>query len=309
MTGPSARASHDPLPLASLAGAVPPGPGWFVDAIAQAPERTWFVADGTEIELLVWGERGRPGVLLLHGDGAHADWWSFIAPFLATDRRVAAISWSGMGRSGWRDTYSFAAFAGEILGAIDAAGLAEGERPPDVVAHSFGGYPAMVAAAQPGRFGHLVCVDSAILPRRMIEAHGPRIGPLRVYPSEAAALARFRLAPPQPSEHLFILDHIARRSLRTVGSDEADGPGWTWCFDPWMWRGFDHSANWRFPAAVRCPFTLLYGERSGLVVPHLDYMRELLPPRARVVAVPDADHHVLLDQPLALVAAIRALLA
>jgi hypothetical protein len=33
--------------------------------------------------------------LLLHGNGAHADWWSFIAPYLANNFRVAAMSWSG----------------------------------------------------------------------------------------------------------------------------------------------------------------------------------------------------------------------
>ena len=48
----------------------------------------------------VWGREGAPGLLLLHGNGAHADWWSFIAPYLANDFRVAAMSWSGYGRLG-----------------------------------------------------------------------------------------------------------------------------------------------------------------------------------------------------------------
>ena len=45
-------------------------------------------------------------LVFLHGNGAHADWWSFIAPFFAKDWRVAAISWAGMGGSGWREAYS-----------------------------------------------------------------------------------------------------------------------------------------------------------------------------------------------------------
>src|SRR3546814_12969675 len=60
---------------------------------------------GTAIETLAWGERGKPGLLFLHGNGGHADWWRFIAPFFASDWRVGAISWSGMGRSGWRKSY------------------------------------------------------------------------------------------------------------------------------------------------------------------------------------------------------------
>ena len=36
----------------------------------------------------------------------------------------------------------------------------------------------------------------------------------------AAALARFRLMPPQPCENLFLLDWVARHSLKEI---EADG--------------------------------------------------------------------------------------
>ena len=88
--------------LAPFQGAPPPTPAWFDAAIAQAPERTMITVEGANIELLTWGEVGKPGLLLLHGNGAHADWWSFIAPFFAKDWRVAAISWSGMGGSDWR---------------------------------------------------------------------------------------------------------------------------------------------------------------------------------------------------------------
>ena len=38
--------------------------------------------------------------------------------------------------------------------------------------------------------------------------------PSRVYPTVAAALARFRLMPPQPTDNLYIADFIARRSLK-----------------------------------------------------------------------------------------------
>src|SRR3546814_1904126 len=67
--------------------------------------RSTCEVSGTAIETLAWGERGKPGLLFLHGNGGHADWWRFIAPFFASDWRVGAISWSGMGRSGWRKSY------------------------------------------------------------------------------------------------------------------------------------------------------------------------------------------------------------
>ncbi len=82
---------------------MPDAPAWFKRALARLPERTFVEVDGARIETLIWGERGRPGLLLLHGNGAHADWYSFIAPFLARMHRVVTLSWSGMGGSDWRE--------------------------------------------------------------------------------------------------------------------------------------------------------------------------------------------------------------
>ena len=39
--------------------------------------------EGAKVEVLAWGQRGKPGLMFLHGGAAHADWWSFIAPFFA----------------------------------------------------------------------------------------------------------------------------------------------------------------------------------------------------------------------------------
>src|ERR1700759_4944792 len=75
-------------PLAPFKGEKPPAPGWFDKALADAPERRKVRVLGTDIELLTWGEVGRPGLILVHGNSAHADWWSFIAPFLADRYRV-----------------------------------------------------------------------------------------------------------------------------------------------------------------------------------------------------------------------------
>ena len=53
--------------LAHLAGAVPPAPAWFDRAMAVVPERRFVEVDGAKIETLARGERGRPGLLFLHG--------------------------------------------------------------------------------------------------------------------------------------------------------------------------------------------------------------------------------------------------
>ena len=79
---------HHPPPLAAFGGAVPDAPAWFQAAIADLPERSTVTVQGAPIETLAWGRAGDPGLLLLHGNGAHADWFSFIAPQLKAGRRV-----------------------------------------------------------------------------------------------------------------------------------------------------------------------------------------------------------------------------
>lgn len=312
-------------PLAGLGGIAPPAPEWFDAALAAAPEVSFVEVDGAAIETLVWGQRGNPGLLLLHGNGAHARWWSHLAPFLATDHRVAAMSWSGMGGSQWRERYSLDTFVAEMMAVIDAAGLAEGGARPIVVAHSFGGFVTMACAARHGeRLRGAVIVDTPLWPphrRRVREAmrraRGRR-GPTRVYPTLEEALVRFRLLPPQPVEPLYIVDHIARHSLREVPrpalaqgtSDRADAGGWTWRFDPLMWQQYAPGDPDRDFTSARCPLAYVYGERSALMNDEvLAHLRSLARPGMPLLGVPDAQHHLLIDQPIAFVSMLRGLFA
>src|SRR5690606_34053472 len=74
-----------PAVLASLQGRQPDRPAWFEWAISQEPEVVAVSSAGGHLDARVWGEPGKPGLLFLHGFIAHADWWSFIAPFFAQD--------------------------------------------------------------------------------------------------------------------------------------------------------------------------------------------------------------------------------
>ena len=148
--------------LGRFGGARPPAAPWFDAVLAIEPERSTFEVDGAAIELLTWGEVGKPGLLFLHGNAAHADWWSMIAPFFAADFRCAAISWSGMGRSDWRERYAIPTFAREALTAIAVAGLAASGEPPVIVAHSFGGFPTLyICAEHPEAIAGAMLVDSS----------------------------------------------------------------------------------------------------------------------------------------------------
>lgn len=105
-------------------------PSWFTQAIAVEPEVRAIEVQGTRIEYLRWGNPEKPGLLLSHGNGAHARWWSFIAPFLAREYSVAAVNTSGMGDSGWRDKYTIEIFAEEQIAVCEDAGFFKGTSRP-----------------------------------------------------------------------------------------------------------------------------------------------------------------------------------
>ena len=305
-TQAAARLANIRSPLAHLGGAVPPAPRWYREAMAVAPEESRVTIDGTALETLTWGERGRPGLLFLHGNGAHAGWWRFIAPFFAAEYRIAAFSWSGMGQSDHRPDYSIAGFVEQLFGVAEATGLYDAAVNPLVVAHSFGGFPTAVAADRHGeRLRGVVIVDTPF--RRPGEEHGrPPMGnkPHRVYATLAEALARFRLVPDQSSKHLFIVDMIARGSLVEVAG------GWTWAFDPFVFARFGPEDQPRLLSTPKCPAAIVWGERSVLMPPdRVAAMRAQLPPGSPAIAIPDAAHHVMIDQPLAFVSALRGLFA
>ncbi len=307
-----------PAPLASLEGQTPLAPEWFSAALARSPERSWHDVNGARIETLTWGERGKPGLLFLHGNKAHADWWSFIAPHFADHYRVAAFSWSGMGASDWRETYSLDGYAEEADAIAQAAGLFDNERKPVFIAHSFGGFVAARYAAQHGsKLGGIVTVDMPLHKRdkdkphsdsEQREALSPR--PHRVYPTLAAALARFRFAPPQPCDNTYIADHIARTSLKQAPLEDGTGDGWTWRFDPALWRHLRIANPWADVAASQCKVAVMWGGDSSLIQDELlQLTRNRVSAHMPFIEIPAARHHVMVDQPLALVAGLHGLLS
>ena len=298
-------------PLAAFHGQKPPAPAWFVQAIAQEPERTFVEVEGARVEVLAWGPRGRRGLMFLHGGAAHADWWSFIAPFFARDWRVVAPTFTGMGRSQWRETYVFEQFVREAREAGRAAGAFDAD-PAIVVGHSFGGRVAMGFSRDYGdELGGAVMVDPPFFaPQNVRPPSPPRPSRARrVQHSLAAIVGRFRLMPPQPCDNLYILDHIARRSAVEV-VDQHGKPAFALSFDPRFWEKFARVEAAPVLAAAKGPLALVRGAKSKLIQ-EIDaaYLMSFVPQGSPHVVIPEAEHHLTIDQPLAFVSALRALLS
>jgi len=297
-------------PLAAFEGRKPPAPDWFSRALARAPERGFTEVEGAQIELLTWGTRGKPGLVFLHGGGAHADWWSFIAPFFADDYRIVASSFTGMGRSSSRAVYTYQQFVREAYAAARAGGAFDAG-PPVIVGHSFGGRVSMGLAHDHGdELAAAILVDPPYwAPQNRRTPTPPR--PTRTRSPHATIdtlVARFRLAPPQPVENLFILDYIARWSAKHV-TDDHGRKGFVLAFDSSFWDRFKHIDPDPLLRGARCPLALIRGSDSKLFARvDAEHLLSLAPAGAPHIVIPEARHHVTIDQPLAFVSALSALL-
>lgn len=306
-------------PLAHLKGAKPPAPGWFEEALAAPSEEREIEVRGARICYSAWGQPGRRGLLFVHGGRAHRNWWRPFAPFFAAGRRVAALDLSGMGDSEWREQYSLDCLVDELFAVIEAAELEKGGR-PIVVGHSFGGWVTLAAVEREGdRMGGAIVVDSPLGVPDPDEGYtvvkadkaNKNAGPasMRVYRTIEEPVARFRFLPNQPAEHLYLVDYIAREGLRKAPLEDG-GEGWTWKFDPHKGKNFDIRFERDLLRAARCPLAFVYGEKSFFARgDSLAHLREQAKGRSPFVMIPDAYHHLMMDQPIAFIAALRTLLS
>ncbi|MEU3273098.1 alpha/beta hydrolase [Saccharomonospora sp. NPDC006951] len=291
---------RDPAP--GTENSVPPA--WFSAALRRERRTGEVRVDGVPIRFLSWGDPREPATILVHGGAAHAMWWAPVAARL--DGHVVALDLSGHGRSGHRPGYSIEHWAKEII----AVAHSVSGGPATIVAHSLGGIVASHAMTHTGlgaRFRGVVLLDAPVWPG----APAPEkplsdreIRPHRSYATAAEALGRFRLVPPQPCANDFYVEHIAWHSLAPFEE------GWRWRFDPRIFAdpNGDHRIT-RFEGDLdlaTSPFAVVMGARSYLS--HGARAALANRPGTPLCFVPDAAHHVMLDQPIALLAVIRDLL-
>jgi pimeloyl-ACP methyl ester carboxylesterase len=301
--------------LDGTAGPPTPAPAWFLTSVATPAEVGVVRVDGADVATLAWGDRADPTLVLVHGGAAHAHWWSPLAPLLAETFRVVAVDLTGHGDSDRRDVYRVEQWTDELIAAAQAVG---GAGRPVVAGHSMGGFVTIAAAARHGALLDGAIVLDAPVNRPDPESEeglgGRMFRAPKTYPDLDSAVAHFHLVPPQPCDNPWMVAHVARHSLRAV-----DG-GWTWKFDPGVFlrrEGATQSSEFGpLLARAACRVAIVNGARSTIVDADVRaYMAELLADSPAAVAgvpfveVPEAQHHLLLDQPLAVVTALRAVIA
>jgi pimeloyl-ACP methyl ester carboxylesterase len=280
-------------------------PAWFLHGLKMRVTSCQVIAmDGCHIHCEFWNdaERDKPPLLLLHGYRASTKAWSAIAPYLTQQFRVVAIDWAGMGRSGRRAEYGNASDFGADMAAV-FEGLDLG--PATVVGHSFGGACAIhFAQTHSALVKRLVIVDTTIVfPEFDKERQTSQRGRPEPYPDHETILARYRLVPTQPCPP-WMLAYLAHYSVKPVEG------GWTWRFDPRLTGASILFSTQAALRSLRMPVDYVCGEHSGNGrFDRRARIAQAIGQGRQAVVIPEAHHHIMLDQPLALTAVLRALLA
>jgi pimeloyl-ACP methyl ester carboxylesterase len=251
------------------------------------------------VHLRDWGGAGVP-LLLTHGMAAHTHWWDLVVPLWKGVFHAAALDFRGHGDSDWleNEDYTSRVWVDDIENARKALGW---ER-FILVGHSMG---ARIALDYAERHGDRLRGVSAIdfLPEfyssRSRRYDKTRSRPQPVYDNEEVMLSKFRLQPPGT-----LLDEKGLRELGRHGVRQTP-LGWSWKFD-WRSFSFPYGPVWEQLPKIDVDALIVRGEHST-VMPReaMDRVVAALP-KGRGVEIAGAHHHVPLDKPAELAAAVAA---
>ncbi len=251
------------------------------------------------VHLRDWGGPGAP-LLLTHGMAAHTHWWDAVVPRWKGVFHAAALDFRGHGDSDWLEDSPYE--SARWVEDIETARKALGWERFILVGHSMG---ARIALDYAQRHGDRLRGVSAIdfLPEfyesrtRRHEKTRSRAQP--VYDTEEVMLSKFRLQPPGT-----LLDEAGLRELGRHGVRRTP-EGWSWKFD-WRSFSFPYGPVWEQLPKISVDAQIMRGEHST-VMPRdvMDKVVALLP-RGRGVEIAGAHHHIPLDKPAELAAAVSA---
>ncbi len=267
------------------------------------PESRYYYSQRLKLHFAVWGDEGKPPLILIHGGRDHCRNWDRVALALNDRYTIYAPDLRGHGDSGWAlgSMYSLPEFV------LDVATLVTeiGEDPLTIIGHSLGGAIALqYAGTFPDRLRKVVAVEGLGPPtiehqpahlrmRRWIDhMHEMERRQPRRYASVEDATRRMLEANPHLTAEM--AHHLTLHGTR----DNDDGT-LSWKFDnyvhihsPYEFNLEDAQGIW---SRIQVPVLLIKGaeswapdpEKSGRAVTIRNY---------RSVTVQDAGHWVHHDQ-------------
>jgi pimeloyl-ACP methyl ester carboxylesterase len=249
------------------------------------------------LHYLEWNPQASRTIVLLHGNSANAWWWEPVARAISPDYRLLALDQRGHGDSEWArpPAYSPTDYAGDLARFV--AHVASDAAKPIVVGHSMGGLSVLAfARAHPKSARGAMAIDVAVTSSRGRDRYLRRLKALPVvtYPDLATAKARFRLMPNEGGIADEVLREIAEKSLART----EDGR-WTLKFDRDSFLGGDGLAVLETIKEIDIPTMLVRAENSRIMTADAAEHARASNPHARLVTIPGAHHHVILENPAA----------
>lgn len=249
-------------------------------------------------------------VYLIPGLASPRAVWDGIAPELAKTHKVLLVQVNGFGGDDPGANLNPGVTDG-VIADILADAKARAANEPAVIGHSYGGLIAMMMAARhPDRVGRLMVVDALPFIGRIFD---PASTPASIEPRAAQMRA------------MMAASYERARTAPTVTTD----PGGIWSNNP---AGRIRVANWSGKADARVaaqamyedmvtdigpelgkvtarPFTILYAAGVGEARAKALWEPPFAGTAAKLIAVPDSYHFIMLDQPARFAAEVKAFLA
>jgi len=261
-------------------------------------------AGGLKLHYADFGTAGRPAMLCIHGGAANTHWFDYVAPGFRADYHVRALDLRGHGDSEWINPpdYSYERYAADIDEAVRKLDM----RDFVLIGHSMGGMVSLVyAATYPERVKRLVVVDTTmhLSPDRIAAMRGAGNRDSS-YATQEDLVKRYRLRPGNSLAPLAVQAHIARHSSRQF----PDG-SWRYKFDRNVYATREAQDGLPLWERIRIPSLLVKGGNSQRITSEIIAEVQQRAPQVEVVEVPDADHHITLDNPQGFVKEVQEFLA
>lgn len=263
--------------------------------------------DGLRMHVQDYGAAGKPPMLCVHGGGANAHWYDFVAQGFNADYHVRAVDLRGHGDSEWHDSnppnYNYTRHAADLHELTEKLDLHDFV----LIGHSMGGMVSSVyAATYPGRAKALIIVDSnlAMTPERIASFQAVADRPAREYASQEEFIATYRVRPGNSTAPPAALRHIAQHGGRRF----EDGR-WRHKVDRRTYANREPVDSFALWNRIRIPSLLMKAGLSTRLTPEMIAEVKSRAPQATMTVVPDADHHITLDNPAGFIHAARDFLA
>jgi pimeloyl-ACP methyl ester carboxylesterase len=259
-----------------------------------------FVANGLALNCLDYGGDGKPPMLFVHGGSAHAHWWDFVAPAFVEDFHALALDQRGHGDSQWVDDWAYGSrhYVSDLAQVIDRWGFGA----PVLVGHSMGAHNVLAYAVEHSeKLSALVALDPPPdYPERAVEfLQSIAERPARRYASLDEAARNFKVLPRETLASKEILEHVGRSSFKQL-----DDGAWIHKIDRrTMIR--EPSRVWKSLHRIACPALIVKMTKSPLLDREVAKKMVAQFPHARLAEVDHSYHHVMLDNPTALIEVIK----